>query len=276
MKYLVTIGSVFATVIMLCAQSFTFRDPAFIGTIGSSVNAGPTTNELPTDYTGLAAWWSADQITGIPDGANVTNWADLSGNSRTLTQGNDAARPVWMSNFVNGLPAVYFNSQQFLTNNDLDTVYAGEDMPCTAFAVVKKSATNVYSSIWSLANTGDNSRYWALTMRSGADLRFEKSDGSSSTLTGTTLMSSNWYTITMSGSGVAVSTWQNETLDLDGVAQDKGAVTLTHFALGCLNRPTTLYYLTGMVAEAFFYTNELSSGDRQALWKYLKDKYGHY
>lgn len=64
-----------------------------------------------------AAWWDASQIVGLVNNDPVTTWSDLRGTyhvSNTLT-----ARPTYLTNQVNGLPAVSFD-----TTNDV-LIYSG-------------------------------------------------------------------------------------------------------------------------------------------------------
>lgn len=56
-------------------------------------------------FTGLAAWWDANQV-GI--GA-VNTWTDASGNGKNATRPFGYTAPVNTANQINGLPAVVFN-----------------------------------------------------------------------------------------------------------------------------------------------------------------------
>lgn len=63
----------------------------------------------PTSIAGLAAWYDASQIPSLADGDPVASWADLSGNSRTLSQGTSAARPTYKTAIQNGRAIVRFD-----------------------------------------------------------------------------------------------------------------------------------------------------------------------
>ena len=68
----------------------------------------------PTMLTnGLQAWYRAD--TGFVQSNGVTTWTDQTGNN-TVTQATSANEPTYVTNDVNGNPAVRFNGNQWLFN----------------------------------------------------------------------------------------------------------------------------------------------------------------
>jgi hypothetical protein len=67
---------------------------------------------LPTD--GLKLWLNADSITGVANGQKVSVWNDSSGNGLNLSQSDTNSRPVFVSNAVNGQPAVQFSAGAYL------------------------------------------------------------------------------------------------------------------------------------------------------------------
>jgi len=79
----------------------------------SAVNLlGESADSLPTavNTSTLAAWLSADTITGLADGAPVAVWSDSSGHGSDAIQLLDASRPTYVTAAINGRPAVRFNS----------------------------------------------------------------------------------------------------------------------------------------------------------------------
>lgn len=78
-------------------------DGAFVGRHRSTGYA-----DLPSNYSGLVAWWKADTIVQS-DNTAVTSWADSSGLSNTLSQGTGGNQPKFRTNIQNGLPAVQFD-----------------------------------------------------------------------------------------------------------------------------------------------------------------------
>ena len=57
-------------------------------------------------------WLDANEITGLSNGADLTSWSDVSGNSNTFSQ-SATFSPVYQTNIVNGHPVARFNK----TNN---------------------------------------------------------------------------------------------------------------------------------------------------------------
>jgi hypothetical protein len=67
--------------------------------------------------TALKAWFAADQISGVADGAALATWQDLSANNLNATQGTGASQPIYRANLLNGLPGVDFVSTDTLVTN---------------------------------------------------------------------------------------------------------------------------------------------------------------
>lgn len=62
--------------------------------------------EIPTS--GLAAWYRADAITGVPDGGAVGTWPDSSGAGRHATQSDPTVQPTYLARGIGGRPTVRF------------------------------------------------------------------------------------------------------------------------------------------------------------------------
>jgi hypothetical protein len=58
---------------------------------------------------GLTLWLRADTISGLTNGATVSNWPDLSGNGNNAFQGVALKRPIWLTNSLNDLAVVRFD-----------------------------------------------------------------------------------------------------------------------------------------------------------------------
>lgn len=57
-------------------------------------------------------WFKADAITGLGNGALLTNWLDSSGHGYNASQGTSGQQPTYVAGAMNGLPVVRFNSSQ--------------------------------------------------------------------------------------------------------------------------------------------------------------------
>jgi len=83
-----------------------------------SVGTGANSVEVSARPFVLAAWFRADAITGLPNGAPVGTWTDLSGNSNNASDtipgqpytGAPTQPPTYVTNSLNGLPVVHFNA----------------------------------------------------------------------------------------------------------------------------------------------------------------------
>lgn len=67
----------------------------------------------------LTAWFKADAITGLANGASVAVWPDSSGHGFSALQTTLSLRPTYVTGALNGLPAVHFDgaNSQVLTLN---------------------------------------------------------------------------------------------------------------------------------------------------------------
>jgi len=79
----------------------------------SAVNrfgAGTNSSQVAAAPFIIAAWFKADAITGLTNGASVSTWADSSGNTNNAVQTASVQQPAYVTNAMNGLPVVRFNS----------------------------------------------------------------------------------------------------------------------------------------------------------------------
>jgi hypothetical protein len=79
----------------------------------SGVNAfgeGANSAEASGSPSALVVWLKADAITDLTNGAKVSTWTDLSGNGYNAIQTLSQNQPTFVTNAMNGLPVVRFNS----------------------------------------------------------------------------------------------------------------------------------------------------------------------
>ncbi len=76
----------------------------------NSAGSGPNSSPVSALPSNLGAWFTADVITGLANGASVSNWTDLSGHGNNATQTVSGKQPSYVVNAMNGLPVVRFNS----------------------------------------------------------------------------------------------------------------------------------------------------------------------
>lgn len=103
----------------------------------------------PRDIPGLVMWLSADAISGVSVGADVTTWADQSGNGNNGTLSNGGSGVYSATGGPSGGPAVTLNGagRYILPNGLMAGAAAGE-----AFLGLK--ATNQSGGTWSISPGG--------------------------------------------------------------------------------------------------------------------------
>ncbi len=83
-----------------------------------SFGSGTNSAEVSAKPFILAAWFKADAVTGLANGAPVGTWTDLSGNSNNASEtipgqpytSAPTRPPTYVANSLNGLPVVHFNA----------------------------------------------------------------------------------------------------------------------------------------------------------------------
>src|SRR5215216_5960726 len=99
--------------------------------------------EAPETVAGLHLWLAADKITGLSNGAAVTQWNDFSGFANHAAQATALNQPSYQTNVINGLPVVRFDGSSDrlpITNADI-LAMTNNAAGCTIMAVVIASAS---------------------------------------------------------------------------------------------------------------------------------------
>jgi len=96
----------------------------------------------------------------------VSQWADQSGNGRHASQSTAAYRPLYVTNVLNGRPALRFDgSDDYLTFN-ASGMPSGSS-PRTAIFVVKRTDTSRRGDVFSYRDTDTLYHAWGVTLDSG-------------------------------------------------------------------------------------------------------------
>lgn len=86
----------------------------------------------PTDIANLAAWYRADQ--GVTISTGVSQWNDLSGNGRHLTQATGANQPTFGATAgPNSTPALTFDG----SNDSLGVTFTAISQPVHVFGILR-------------------------------------------------------------------------------------------------------------------------------------------
>lgn len=218
--------------------------------------AGGISNEFnPISLGNLRFWVKADA--GITlNGSTVSSWADQSGNSLVLNEANATKQPTFVSNFINGKPALQFDG-----SNDEMSLSASQTgfESMTFFIVYRRSANTSQAVLSNGASTymylqygssfliGNNSKSAAMTndiwyIRAGTG----KSDG-----TGTEYFSNGVSLGTVAGGTNVFNAFRY-------VATAGGA------------------YLNGYIAEILIFDKVLNSTEIGQGFNYLNTRYGIY
>lgn len=70
----------------------------------------------PLDIPDLALWLAADKITGLADGAEISQWNDSSGNGNHVTQTVAGKKPIYSATGIKGIPEVCISYRDMATD----------------------------------------------------------------------------------------------------------------------------------------------------------------
>jgi hypothetical protein len=233
--------------------------------LGIFASSSPTGPRPPV--AGPSLWLDATDAASFTysSGSIVSEWKDLSGNLRHLTQATVGLQPERQTNIQNGLPSVYFAADN-LGNSSWN--FSATDY--TVFVVVKNRTGTSYDGILSRNLAGslqlgfDNANKYAISRVS--------EDTAASNLTGT---GSNSDVVVYKGSAVTTATtvqiYKNGTAASSTVSlnmTNAGTKTILGATLDNGADP-----IVGYVSELLVYPSQLSDGNRNTVEAYLKTKW---
>ena len=248
--------------------------------IAPATTAAPAPNVIPAS--GLQIWLRADLGVAAP-GGSVAIWGDQSGLDNDATLTPNAVAPTWVSNDVNGLPAVNF----LPTYSDVETI-DGPIVNTTPATLTLPSvlahapAGEVFLIIRSSVNGGGNAYSFGNLPGSFSPYSGQIADGFMSTLgvsayvpKGILLTNFNLYNVTST-----TGEWFNW---IDGVylsgavgggsKTENSATDAGDSEGGILGGYGTVPFV-GDVAEMIVYDRSLTDAERFAVGQYLTAKYG--
>jgi hypothetical protein len=228
----------------------------------------------PSATTAMVAWFRADAL-GLGNGASVALWPDLSGNGNNAAQTNSGSQPTYVTSAMNGLPVVRFTSSRS-TSLSLPRPVQNDFTIVCVFQSTQglNSGTNFFqgaglvdAEVAGTANdfgTSLNSSGRILAGTGNPDITVESStgynEGNPHVFTFTRVRSSGALTLYVDGSQVAT-----------GSAGTQSLTAPTNVVIGA--QRTSLYYLSGDIAEVQIYGSALPSFTRQSLETSLRVKY---
>lgn len=238
-------------------------------TSATSNTVTPSATFSPLAISGLAAWWDADQITGLTDNQAVAQWNDMSGNARHLVQATGTKQPSYQTNEVNGQPIVRFDG-----TDDVMEVAAniGNTNPSdlSIFVVVKQASATSRTMIASR----DGSSGWLFRLTATGSLFANVGATPNVTDTFTTTV---YNVVELVRDDLNVKLGHNGTmtgntaLNLYAVASNRIVVGAEAQSAGAA--PGNNFF-NGDVAEIVVVAAAISDGDRDSLETYFSTKYG--
>lgn len=230
----------------------------------------------PDGVNGLVLWLRADDGTFTP-GQSVATWSDTSGNNNHAVQPNALRRPLFAAQAVNGLPALRFTraaqQQLFLPTGG----FAGmSDLSDFTVLTVARWGGGVTSGIlggYRGANTA-NPASTVLEIPAASQLRLRVGLGGN-VVANNAVTANAWHLLgaSMRAANVTSSLFVNG----DEVASAAGHPGLTILAnydrlpVGSSHDDARTF--DGDIAEFLLYNRSLPDGERQAVERYLSQKY---
>ena len=237
----------------------------------------------PTNLTGLSLWLKADAGVTL-SGANVTVWADQSGNGNNASA-NSGQEPTFISSFSNSKPAIEFDGQgqvvQIADANSLDFLntscfivlkYLGDGSGNDVIYIKNANAGSpenpaVYGMVGVLGVFNDNLD-WPV---SSASNPWPDLDSNINITDGTPRLLSMTY------DGVDIITYDAGELTS---SYELGGNMLTSTGLlqiGGYNQSfDAAEYFNGQIAEIIMYNRAVTGAERQQVEAYLNTKYTIY
>ncbi len=202
-------------------------------------------------------WLDASQL-NLTNSDPVSSWTDVSGNQIDADQATASNQPTYLTNQVNGLPAISFDG----TDDYLEHAFENTATAATIFAVVNPSSSSLQSVV-----ATDNHH---ISFNNGT-MRAEYPGGFVAKGSPQSYALSYMYTSSEAVSSTAISLYSN-----NGTSSGNrtGFISNTNNTVGArfLNG-SYQYYFNGEMAEIIVYNELLNSAQRKIVANYLASKY---
>jgi hypothetical protein len=225
---------------------------------------GVGASTYPASVEGLFAWYKADAISGLSNGATMTEWR----NSAPLATGLDLiaiGAPTYQTNVQNSLPVVRFGGSAYFAHNLGAPLMANK--PWTIIIAHKLSAiSQAYTGLWGFGWSDAGGIFIKSNGKSAVYATGSIYDGTGAITYGTT----NWnYTTAVMGP--TITTRRNGSADITaGTMAINGSLQ----GLGYLgNQAAASRVYNGDIAEVLIYARVLNSTEYAAVESYLASKW---
>jgi len=227
----------------------------------------------PPDPTNLVLWLEANVqaysdagTTLATNGQTVQQWNDQSGNSHNVSQATSGSRPTFVTNAINGLPALDFDqggTSDFMAV--ANTADLNMNLDSSVFVVLKVNSLPGGQN--GLAQKGNAYFYYITSSgKQEIDRPFTSNGAQATTDLGLTV----YHVVACIISGTGVTYYVNSTAD-GTTTVSTGSTNVNDFTIGAFGSNGTL---SGRIAEMMVYKTAVNSTDRGTINTYLGAKYG--
>lgn len=221
----------------------------------------------PKSISGLAAWYDASVASSITlNGSTVSQWSDLSGNSRHQLQATASLQPTYNASGLNGKGTLTTTGTQWTQSSAFGASASGS---YTMFMVVK---FDTLSGLPAGFQRGAINDAHSLLVTPANSFAARRSDGNQGSIALPSINQGQFYLLTMVFRTNLSRIFSGNTQGTDNtstVTAPAGNKVLTLFALGS-------GYVSGSpgFAEFIYYDGEVDSVKQASVRSYLSKKWG--
>jgi hypothetical protein len=227
-----------------------------------------------------------DAVSGgslVADGGSVARWEDKSGNNHHATQSAESSRGVFDADGINGIGAITFDgADDFYSADSVASVFSGEDMPISVFAVCKRTTADRQDCAWCFASSTATNPVVSIRSTSASidgasdKIRSTKRDGVGTILSRSS--SVNWGTsptlIAYLDTGTLATTWADGSVAISESTSDIGLISLDRFTIGqTFLGPVQIHKFLGSICELIALLS-VTEAERLQIESYLAAKWG--
>ena len=223
---------------------------------------------LPNPSSSLYGWQSADAITGLSDGANITAWPDLSGNTNPAYLSWDFAHhtfagPVYKTGIVNGRPVARFTAATMTS--------AQPSIASTGFTFVAVVRPASFSTPMEILAGGPGSYGWSINQSTGTQgLSIPYVVGLGNSSTGLNAISFQLVAVTYNGTS-GTFYYNGAT---DGTFSSMQTFAFGQANIGAYSGNVSATALTGDIAQVAQWKAVLGTSDLCTVFQCLAAEYG--
>ena len=228
------------------------------------------------DATNNQLWLRADDLS-LSDGAAVSTWSDVSGNSLTASSsGVSAEEPTFNTNVINGFPSISFDGGDFLNLGNVAglSLTPGTDS-WTFFIVYNVAGATPQGTFFSKATQATRQYQYTIDDNAGTS-RFTTFIGGNATV-GSVVATNAWFVSSSTNNTTQKDSWTNEGSNFAaagiGTATEATTDVLIGARRGAGPATGTGFLLTGSITEIAMFDVEVNAAQRIITTNYLAAKY---